>query len=1099
MKPHLDDGIIFSLTSRPTTYARGRAFFEQGRVSSLRYDEPARSLTAAVRGTEVFDVLVRFTEEGAYDGCRCDCEDFAVAEGPCKHIVAALIASVEQKAARASHRFGPGSELIDALDGLGEEDTKTEVQLEVALSLDSSTASPLRPALEFRIGHDRLYSIRNLAEFCESLQSGNATEIGRGFHFDPKRHRFSKADQRIVVLLEELWDSESFRSRTGLVPGSTVRTSGHGLFKGRRAYLPPQIFRRTLELLEGYRFLLRLPEKDIEQSTVLLSEMPIELHVDRMGDGLRLSIAGGPIPVLLTEDGRYCLRGESVFRLAGAQERILPPLLRALSKAPGGIVFAPEEDAKVVSRVIPRLRLTGRVQVEADIADNLYSAGLSPRIYFDRAGEGIAATVEFWYEDVCINPFADPASTPPPAPAVSSKERILIRDFDTERSLISFFDRGDFKFRDGTAVLTDEDRLYSFLRDDLPTLAEQAELFLSEDFRRLRIRDARAFRTGLRYEEGKNLLSFTFQHAEITDQELGAILSALQKQRKYFRLRDGTFIDLEDGLLQTVSKTMDELGLDGDGLRRGAVEIPTYRALFLDSQLQRLEQGRVDRNQAFKRLVLNLREPQDMDYPVPEEVAGVLRDYQRTGFRWMRTLSEFGMGGILADDMGLGKTLQTLAYLLSIRLPDDPPALVVAPSSLLFNWQEEAHRFAPSLRTLVVSGPPRQRQELMQEIARTDLVITSYPLIRRDIDVYAEIPFSVCFLDEAQHIKNASSVNARAVKQIRAPRRFALTGTPIENSLDELWSIFDFVMPGYLHSYSRFQVLYEKPISVDGNAEALARLSSLIAPFLLRRLKKDVLKELPPKFDSRMSTEMTDDQKKIYVAQLTLAKREVAEELAMNGAERGRIRILSILTRLRQICCHPASFMPEYTGDSGKMQLLAEIVEDALESGHRLLVFSQFTSILAIIRTWADAQGIPYAYLDGSTPVGERSDLVRRFNAGAGSIFLISLKAGGTGLNLTGADMVVHFDPWWNPAVEDQATDRAYRIGQKQSVQVIKLISKGTIEEKVIEMQQRKKGLIDAILRPGETFLSRLTEDEILDLFEIRDTVAKKDASAISP
>jgi SNF2 family DNA or RNA helicase len=306
-------------------------------------------------------------------------------------------------------------------------------------------------------------------------------------------------------------------------------------------------------------------------------------------------------------------------------------------------------------------------------------------------------------------------------------------------------------------------------------------------------------------------------------------------------------------------------------------------------------------------------------------------------------------------------------------------------------------------------------------------------------------------------------------------------------------------MPGYLHSYSRFQALYEKPISIDGNAEALARLSSLIAPFLLRRLKKDVLKELPPKFDSRMSTEMTDEQKKIYVAQLTLAKREVAEELAVNGAERGRIRILSILTRLRQICCHPASFMPEYTGDSGKMQLLAEIVEDALESGHRLLVFSQFTSILAIIRTWADAQGIPYAYLDGSTPVGERSDLVRRFNAGAGSIFLISLKAGGTGLNLTGADMVVHFDPWWNPAVEDQATDRAYRIGQKQSVQVIKLISKGTIEEKVIEMQQRKKGLIDSILRPGETFLSRLTEDEILDLFEIRETVANKKASAISP
>ncbi len=1088
MKPHLDDGIVFSLTSRPTTYARGRAYFEQGRVFSLRYDEPSRLLSASVRGTETYDVTVRFSGEGAYETCRCECEDFAAAEGPCKHVVAAMIASVEQQAYRTGRRFGPGSELIEALEGIGEEKTRTEVHLEVALALDTADSQPVRPALEFRIGIDKLYSIRNLAEFCEALRTGAATEVGRGFLFDPRHHRFSATDQRLVDLLEELWDSEAFRSRTGLVPGSISRSSGHGLFKGRRVYLPPQVFVRTLELLEGFRFLLRLPDKDVGPTVVLRSEMPIDLQIDRRGDGLRLSIHDVPAPVPLTENGRYCLRGEFVFRLDGEQKRTLPPILRALARSPGGIAFSPDEEAKVVSRVLPRLRLAGKVHVDADLADSLYSAGLSPRIYFDRAGDGIAATVEFWYEDLCINPFAEPPTQP--TPSTSSKDRILIRDFDTERALIAFFDRGDFRFRNGTAVLVDEDRLYAFLRDDLPLLAEQAELFLSEEFRRLRIRDARAFRTGLRFEEGRNLLSFTFQHAEITDQELALILSALQKKKRYFRLRDGTFVDLEDGLLQTVSRTMEELGLDGDALRKGSVEMPTYRALYLDSELQRLEQGRVERNQAFKHLVMSLREPQDTDYPVPEEVAGVLRDYQRTGFRWMRTLSDFGMGGILADDMGLGKTLQTFAYLLSVRKPDDPPALVVAPSSLLFNWQQEAARFAPSLRTIVVSGPPCQRQELMKEFSQTDIVITSYPLLRRDIEVYAEIPFSACFLDEAQHIKNASSVNARAVKQIQAPKRFALTGTPIENSLDELWSIFDFIMPGYLHSYSRFQSLYERPIAAEGNMEALERLSAQIAPFVLRRLKKDVLKELPPKFESRMSVEMTEEQKKIYVAQLALARREVAEELAANGAERGRIRILSVLVRLRQICCHPASFLPDYTGDSGKMQLLSEIVEDALESGHRLLVFSQFTSILSIIRAWADAQGIPYAYLDGSTPVGERSDLVRRFNAGTGSIFLISLKAGGTGLNLTGADMVVHFDPWWNPAVEDQATDRAYRIGQKQSVQVIKLISKGTIEEKVIEMQQRKKGLVDAILRPGETFLSRLSEEEIRDLFDIRETPA---------
>ena len=1085
MKLHLDDGIIFELTSRPTTYARGRAFFEQGRVYSLRFDESSRSLSAMVKGTEVFGISVRFSTAGEYESCHCDCEAFAEYQGPCKHVVAALVAAVEQKGGRletlGTRRGEPGAELIETLDGLGEEDTKVEVSLEIALSLDSDTSTPTRPALEFRIGQEHLYSIRNLAEFAESLRVGRPAEIGRNFAFDPKRHRFTKNDRRIVDLLEELWDAEVFRSRTGLVPGSEARSSGHGLFKGRRVYLPPHILLRTLELLEGYRFLIRFPEREVGPTIVLRSEMPIDFHVERRGDGLRLSLPDGPVPILLSDDGRYCLRGESVFRLSGDQFRVLPPLLRVLSRTAGAVVFAPDDDAKVVSSVVPRLRLAGRVHVEADIADHLYRAGIAPRIYFDRSGEGIAANVEFWYEDLCIRPFAEPPAQA--AAAAGSHDRILVRDFDTERSILAFFDRNDFRFQNGTALLTDEERLYSFLRDDLPLLAEQAELFLSEDFRKLRVRDSRAFRTGLRYEEGRNLLSFTFQHAEITDEELGAILSALQKQKKYFRLRDGTFVDLEDGLLQTVSKTMDELGVSGESLRKGTVELPAYRALYLDSQMHRLEQGRVERNQAFKKLVLNIREPEDTDYPVPEEVAGVLRDYQRTGYRWMRTLAEFGMGGILADDMGLGKTLQALAFLLAIRKPDDPPALVVAPSSLLFNWQEEARRFAPSLRTLVVTGPQRQRQEMLQEIARTDLVITSYPLIRRDIDLYAGIPFSACFLDEAQHIKNASSVNARAVKQIQAPYRFALTGTPIENSLDELWSIFDFVMPGYLYTYSRFSARYERPIAIEGDAGALGRLSAQIAPFLLRRMKSDVLKELPPKFESRMSAEMTDDQKALYIAQLALARREVAEELAVNGVDRGRIRILSILTRLRQICCHPASFLPDYKGESGKMQLLWEIVEDALEAGHRLLVFSQFTTILHIIRDWAEGQGIPYSYLDGNTPIGERADLVQRFNSGDGAVFLISLKAGGTGLNLTGADMVVHFDPWWNPAVEEQATDRAYRIGQKQSVQVIKLIAKGTVEEKVIAMQQRKKGLVDALIRPGETFLSRLTEEEILDLF----------------
>ena len=384
---------------------------------------------------------------------------------------------------------------------------------------------------------------------------------------------------------------------------------------------------------------------------------------------------------------------------------------------------------------------------------------------------------------------------------------------------------------------------------------------------------------------------------------------------------------------------------------------------------------------------------------------------------------------------------------------------------------------------MAIAGSKKERRARLAAAMEQDVVVTTYNLLKRDIADYETRSFRYCFLDEAQHIKNPTTQNAKAVKRLHTGGYFALTGTPIENTLTELWSIFDFLMPGYLSSYAQFRARYEVPIVRDENDRAAADLRRHIAPFVLRRLKKDVLTELPDKVESKLVNEMTPAQEKVYKAWFVRGQKEFAAILAEHGVETGRIKILAILTRLRQIACDPALFLEDYDGGSGKLELLSEVVTDAVASGHRLLIFSQFTTMLKRIAARLEELRLGYLYLDGQTLAMERLRLVNDFNAGDTPLFLSSLKAGGTGLNLTGADMVIHYDPWWNPAVEEQATDRAYRIGQENKVQVLKLVTKNTIEEKIFALQERKKALIDQMIQPGENFLAKLSEDELKGLF----------------
>jgi SNF2 family DNA or RNA helicase len=466
------------------------------------------------------------------------------------------------------------------------------------------------------------------------------------------------------------------------------------------------------------------------------------------------------------------------------------------------------------------------------------------------------------------------------------------------------------------------------------------------------------------------------------------------------------------------------------------------------------------------------------------DLDGVLRGYQKQGVAWLRFLRENQFGGILADEMGLGKTLQTLAFLRYVRQtqPGTKPMLVICPTSLVFNWRSEAERFTPSLKLVSLHGPDRHQR--FGEIPNADLVITSYAVLRRDAEYYRELEFDTVVLDEAQHIKNRQTQNAQAVKAVKAAHRIVLTGTPLENSVFDLWSIFDFLMPGYLGAANDFKERYEVPIARDRDVKAQARLGRRLRPFMLRRLKTEVAADLPAKLEQVSFCELSAEQRQAYQQIIEASRKEILEAEGPAGLAKSRMLVLTTLLRLRQVCCdlrllQLQEVKPETA--SGKLDLFGELLEEIIDGGHRVLVFSQFVTMLELLKEKLSAENIDFCYLDGSTT--DRAGVVQRFQSDSAiPVFLISLKAGGVGLNLTGADTVVHFDPWWNPAVESQATDRTHRIGQTKVVTSYKLIARDTVEEKILILQNRKKELIQATIGGDEDFAAALSWEEIQEL-----------------
>ena len=628
-----------------------------------------------------------------------------------------------------------------------------------------------------------------------------------------------------------------------------------------------------------------------------------------------------------------------------------------------------------------------------------------------------------------------------------------------------------------------EEKLYQLLTEGIPAMQKIATVYISQSIKQMRVTKLPNIRLGVSLSAG--LLNLDMDVEGMDQTQLFDILSRYDRRKKYFRLKDGSFLDVSHGQLRELSALKDSLQISDSELKKGRTQVPAYRAMYLDSQLKGGDLIRVEKDRGFRALIRNMETMEDHKFQVPPEQEKILRGYQKEGFCWIKTLKHNRFGGILADDMGLGKTLQVITFLWSEFLESAPGenrrALVVTPASLVFNWMSEIERFAPGLPATVVTGDVRQRKALIKNAGEREVLITSYDLLKRDLKTYQKLDFAVQIIDEAQYIKNHGTQVAKAVKEIWSEFRLALTGTPVENRLSELWSIFDFLMPGFLYSYEKFRKEIELPAVQYSSSNAMERLQKMIRPFVLRRLKKDVLNDLPDKLEKDMFSPLESEQKELYEAhterlRLMLGMQSDAE------FRTSKLQILAEITRLRQICCYPGLVYEGYEGNSSKLEMCMELVRNAVNGGHKILLFSQFTTMLDVLATRLSRAGISFYMLTGATSKEKRARMVQAFNEDDTSVFCISLKAGGTGLNLTAADIVIHYDPWWNLAVQNQATDRAHRIGQQNVVSVYRLFMKDTIEERIRALQEKKRELADEILSGEGIGQALISREEVLEL-----------------
>ena len=916
------------------------------------------------------------------------------------------------------------------------------------------------------------YVVKSIAAFAQACREGAEVAYGKRLSVIHVPSAFDEASWRLAGLVTQIVESQVALDLRGTLNAPRAQAPARALALSDADAI------RVLDVLQGQGVEVELSDGFFN---VRGDDLQVCVGTPRAACTVTADAAGG-LDVRLSPEVRVLLSGDACYVVDAARAqrtdeefaRKAAPVVSVLATA-GSSHVSSRDVGEFCRSVLPVLRAWCDLTAPASL-DQM--APPAPSFRF-RIGEKDGS----FFCDATVS-YGDCSCAPGATEAQGQPQRDLAAEYHVCDVLADYFPLGsaapgepDYRFGED-----DEELLFRLLTEGLSELDDLGEVLLSERLRGIRVRPAPSL--SVRATVKSDLLNVELGASGLTKEELVEYLDGFSRQQRYVRLTSGDLVRIGNNL-KVAQELADGLGVSVEELAAGRTGLASARSLLIDALLERADGVRLERDAGFRRIVRDFESYGDADIDVPTGLEATLRGYQEDGFRWLGTLERLGFGGILADDMGLGKTLQVIAHVLAQKETGRGGCtLVVCPASLVYNWMSEISRFAPGLAAVAVLGTKAARRVLIGGHEGADILVTSYDLLRRDVEEYAPLHLSRVVLDEAQYIKNPMAQVTRAVKCLDADVRLALTGTPIENRLAELWSIFDFLMPGYLGTRDQFAKRYEGPVEA-GEADGQRLLQCAVGPFVLRRLKSEVLAELPEKTESVVMAQMGPKQKKLYLSyqdRIALQVQHMVRAGDPSGLGREKLKVLAELTRLRQICCDPRLCIEGYQDGSAKLETCLELVSQAVDAGHKALVFSQFASMLDLLALRLSEAHLSYFQLTGQTSKEVRERLVRRFQEGEADVFLVSLKAGGVGLNLTAADVVIHDDPWWNVAAQDQATDRAYRIGQRRDVTVFKLICEGTVEERILKMQESKRGLAESVLGAEAVCSATLTRDDVLAL-----------------
>lgn len=955
-------------------------------------------------------------------GGNCSCEDYIENKNlhrdfKCKHMMA------------VAYKFYMLAKKDKKKKGTKEPIKIEKIQVRIEPRLKAIKENGIEKYIaEFWIGDNSLALMKSINEFIYCMENKRFLSLNDNFVYNPHKHILNEEAEKIISYINKKISSKDSKEKRII---------------GRYFEIKAQDLKEFLMLLEDNKSIFFNYDYVNYKAEVIKEMLPIHFNIKLKEEKISVTTTN-KMPIPLNNSLEVFLYDRKIYLPNEEQIKFLKVIYKPLMDK-GQVILANNEE-----NLVKILRILSNITEDISLGEGvkrLVTSLIKPEFYFTKVNDEIYCKVDINYSIGKITLLKD------------INKLSFIRDNIYEEKIVMEmeklkFIRDDSKFK----FIGEDEDIYNLLSIRFKELLKEGKVYLTKDFKDIRLIKGK----DLDYSFIEEDEGYYFKVKGFTIKELNSALHDMKNKKGFYKTKNNNYLDLKDKTVIRILNILDSLDISDDN-----ITIDKNKMLYINESLKNQGTAFDKGEETIKEIDKGLSNRKQRE--VPDDLNAKLRNYQVEGFNWLNEIANLKVGGILADEMGLGKTIQIIAFLLSQK---GKKSIVITPTSLIYNWRDEFNKFAPSLKVGIIHGDKKNRVVMMEK--DFDVIVTTYGLIKNDYEYYKEKEFDFCIIDEAQNIKNSKAQNTKYVKAIKASCRIALSGTPMENNLMELWSIFDYIMPGYLLSEAKFKEKYLKEDMYD-------ELKELIKPFILRRLKKDVIDELPDKIEKKFMVEMEKNQKAVYQSYI----KEVRQKLY--SGEDNKITVFSYLTKLRQLCLDPSLILDDYVGRSAKIEAALNIVNMAIAENRKVLIFSQFTSVLQKLGDELSEKNIGYLYLDGSTKANKRVEMVKEFNESEElKIFLISLKAGGTGLNLTSSDLVLHFDPWWNPAIEDQATDRAHRIGQQNIVEVIKLIAKDSVEENIIRLQEDKRELINKVISGeeiGSNVIGKLSRDEIIDLF----------------